>query len=115
MTIGRAYDPNTYNCVDFAWEVLAAAGIPAPDVTHCKTVPGFFRTLRHHWQPAAWPPQDYDLVVMVSCGQWHLGVWRDHRVWHCLDQAQATDYGTIKAMYPRVEFYRHVQDHSTAV
>lgn len=115
MTIGRAYDPNTYNCVDFAWEVLGAAGLPAPDVSQCKTVPGFFRTLRRHWQPATWPPKDFDLVVMVSCGQWHLGVWRDHRVWHCLDQAQATDYGTIKAMYPRVEFYRHVQDHSTAV
>lgn len=107
MTIGQRYDPDTYNCVDFAWELL---GPTAPDVSQCKTVPGFFRTLRKHWQRASWPPAENDLVVMVSCRQWHLGVWRSGRVWHCLDQAQATDYGTIKAMYPRVEFYRHVSD-----
>ena len=115
MSIGRRYDPDTYNCVDFVWEQLATAGLTAPDVHAVKTVPGFFRALRKHWQPAAWPPRDYDLVVMVSCRQWHLGVWRAGRVWHCLDQAQATDYGTIKAMYPRVEFYRHVSDHCPAL
>ena len=108
MILGRVYDSDNYNCVDFAFELLRENNMPTPDIDVCKTVPGFFRALRKHWSPAEWPPVNFDLVVMVSCGQWHIGVWKDGRVWHCSEQSQATDLGTIKSCYSRVEFYRHV-------
>lgn len=110
IELGKPYDANTYNCVDFAWGVFADSGVEVPDISHCRTSPGFFRILRKHWQPAIWPPEENDLVVMTSLGRWHIGVWKSGKVWHCEGQAQATDYGTIKAMYNRVEFYRHVPE-----
>lgn len=110
--IGRVYHPDTWNCVDFAFAELNAAGIPTPDISEAKTAPGFFRTVRKHFIRAEWPPQENDFVVMVSMGRFHVGVWKNWRVKHCQDQVQSTDLGTIKTEFSKVEFLRYVPDHN---
>jgi len=112
MILGKAYHPDTYNCVDFIAEMLAEHGVAFPNTDDCTTATGFIRRIRKSgWTPVhQWPPCDLDMLVLRGPEGLHVGLWYKWRVWHCEGQSQATNWGTIRDIYDLLGIYRHDHD-----
>lgn len=108
MRLGRVYHPELYNCVDFVDEMLREHGLQLPDECQKATSAlGFMLAIRRGgWAPVT-DRRDLDLMVFKTAAGLHVGLWYDHKVWHCDGQSQATDPGIMSAHYKLLGVYRH--------
>lgn len=110
MKLGKLWDADHYNCVDFASELLQEHGI-APLPTRAVSAAQFLLAVRRAgWEPVTWPPRDMDLMLFRSIEGLHVGIWNQYRVWHCDTQSTATDWGTMTSRYRHEGTYRHVSN-----
>ena len=108
MMLGKAWDAERYNCVDFASRLLVEHGLPALPENAASAAQFMLAVRRAGWVPVSWPPRDMDLMLFRSVSGLHIGIWKQYRVWHCDEQSTATDWGTMQSRYRLEGIYRHV-------
>ena len=107
------YDATRFNCSHYAVQELNKAhGLAIQVSDGIEWQPRFLRVLRRFFAPISAPCDNCLVVMRNHDNTLHIGIYRDHGVWHnwargdgsggCLIKS---DLSTIRANYLDVHFY----------